>query len=222
MDENLGRESFHSGFHVRQGGKDGNVQVREMKYRGYPVPNLHLTSDKVAPPPGVTVAAVRMVKDPNDEPQYGDRIPYVIIRGELNSRLVDRAVAPEELFRDRCVVSSRPWEMVQGPCRYKRLDAIYYITKVLIPPLSRVFNLVGADVQAWYDEMPKTQKVDRGESILTFERDTPARKKGGSAHKFKIDDHFRSSLCVVCGKVTSGREFRVIIRVLILMKTRPQ
>ena len=111
--------------------------------------------------------------------------------------------------------------MVQEPCRHKRLDAIYYITRVLVPPLARVFNLVGADVQAWYDEMPKTHKVDRGGSTLTLERNTPARKKGGSAHKFKIDDHFQSSLCVVCGKITSGRKFRVEKRALIL-KTRLQ
>jgi len=102
--------------------------------------------------------------------------------------------------------------MIQEVYRHKRLDAIYYITRVLIPPLARVFNLVGADVQAWYDEMPKRQKVDKGDSILNFERNTPAHKKGGSAQKFKIDDHFRSSLCVVCGKVTSGRKFGAVIK----------
>ena len=48
-----------------------------------------------------------MLEDPNDEPQYGERIPYVIIRGEPGSRLVDRAVAPRELFRDGCVHQSR-------------------------------------------------------------------------------------------------------------------
>lgn len=106
--------------------------------------------------------------------------------------------------------------MVPEPFRHKRLDAIYYITRVLIPPLARVFNLVGADVQAWYDEMPKTHKVDKGDTTLNLERNTPARKKGGSALKFKIDDHFQSSLCVVCGKVTSGCKFRVETKVLIL------
>ena len=106
--------------------------------------------------------------------------------------------------------------MVPGLCRHKRLDAVYYITRVLIPPLARVFNLVGADVQAWYDEMPKTHKVDKGDTTLSLERHTPARKKGGSALKFKIDDHFQSSLCVVCGKTTSGRKFCVETEVLIL------
>jgi DNA polymerase zeta len=58
-------------------------------------------SDNAAPPPGVTVAARRLTEDKNAEPQYGDRIPYVIVRGEPHMRLVDRAVSPEELFGDR-------------------------------------------------------------------------------------------------------------------------
>jgi DNA polymerase zeta len=55
-------------------------------------------SDRVPPPPGVIVAARRQLEDPNNEAQYGDRIPYVIARGAPQERLVDRAVAPEELF----------------------------------------------------------------------------------------------------------------------------
>jgi DNA polymerase elongation subunit (family B) len=46
-----------------------------------------------------------MIEDENDEAQYGDRIPYVIVRGEPNSRLVDRAVAPQELLNNRSVFS---------------------------------------------------------------------------------------------------------------------
>ena len=55
-------------------------------------------SDKGPPPPGVAVIARRQLEDPNNEAQYGDRIPYVIARGAPHERLVDRSVAPEELF----------------------------------------------------------------------------------------------------------------------------
>lgn len=42
-----------------------------------------------------------MVEDENDEVQYGDRIPYVIIRSGPHVRLVDRAVSPEELLQNK-------------------------------------------------------------------------------------------------------------------------
>lgn len=44
-----------------------------------------------------------MMEDPNDEPQYGDRIPYVIARGDPGMRLVDRAVPPEAVLNSRFV-----------------------------------------------------------------------------------------------------------------------
>ncbi|KAG8982295.1 DNA polymerase zeta, partial [Tulasnella sp. 427] len=58
-------------------------------------------SDKGPPPPGVVVAARRVTRDPRAEAQYGDRIPYVIVRGEPKSRLVDRAFEPMEVLKDR-------------------------------------------------------------------------------------------------------------------------
>lgn len=58
-------------------------------------------SDNVPPPPGVAVAARHMVEDSGYEPQYGERVPYVIVRGKPLERLVDRAVSPEEVLKDR-------------------------------------------------------------------------------------------------------------------------
>jgi DNA polymerase elongation subunit (family B) len=55
-------------------------------------------SDKGAPPPGAMVAARRRAIDPNDESQYGDRVPYLITIGGPSTRLADRAVPPEDMF----------------------------------------------------------------------------------------------------------------------------
>lgn len=63
-------------------------------------------SDKGAPPPGAMIAARRRAVDPNDEPQYGDRIPYVITMGEPGTRLADRAVPPEDMFQKSVGVPS--------------------------------------------------------------------------------------------------------------------
>lgn len=82
----------------------------------------------------------------------------------------------------------------------KRLDAAYYITKVLIPPLERVFKLVGADVKAWFDEMPRTIRAERHDVSMIGLQD---RQSG--INQFTIDDHFQSNRCAVCGGLSPIR-----------------
>lgn len=133
-------------------------------------------SDKVPPPPGVMVAARRMLNDPCGEPQYGERVPYVIVRGLPGARLVDRAIDPLDLINDS----------------HQQLDATYYISRILIPPLERIFNLVGADIRQWYTEMPK---------IIQQELVSPSKAKStDSPDRLNIHAHFRSTQCVVCGE----------------------
>ncbi|KAF9652022.1 hypothetical protein BDM02DRAFT_3153972 [Thelephora ganbajun] len=129
-------------------------------------------SDKGAPPPGAMVAARRRAVDPNDEPQYGDRIAYVITVGETDTRLADRAVPPEDMFQ-------------------RQIDGVYYITHVLIPPLERVFNLVGADVRGWYDEMPKSFRVEQED----MHSSSPRKRK-------EVVDG-ESCRCLVCHSITA-------------------
>ncbi len=143
-----------------------------------------------------------MLEDPNDEPQYGERIPYVVIRGEPGARLVDRAVSPHELFQDRCVsvqVLFFSYLNQDFRCSHKRLDAAYYISRVLIPPLERIFNLVGADVRSWFEDMPKSLRADQPDVTATPRKH---KKSVMVANAFKIDDHFTSSHCLICGTLT--------------------
>lgn len=87
---------------------------------------------------------------------------------------------------------------------------MYYITHALIPPLERVFNLVGADVSQWFMTMPKSFRADdyvkedddqrRSTSPIGHEM----KKTPGTGGRFKIDAHFRSSQCLTCGDVTSS------------------
>lgn len=101
-------------------------------------------SEKGAIQPGVKVAYDRMKKDPRREPQYGERLPFVVIAGE-SKKIADRAVEVEWLLHsDRLT-----------------LDSTYYIRRKIIPPLARVFNIVGADVEAWYRETPKFQPLSK-------------------------------------------------------------
>ncbi|EME39004.1 hypothetical protein DOTSEDRAFT_75635 [Dothistroma septosporum NZE10] len=131
-------------------------------------------ADKGPPPPGALIATRRMLRDPRAEPQYGERVPYVVIAGAPGARLWERCVEPERLINDE----------------YAELDAEYYINKNLIPPLERIFNLVGANVRHWYDEMPKLQRI----------RTLGGPRDGDTATKAKktMESYMGSSLCLVC------------------------
>ncbi|KAI9808566.1 MAG: hypothetical protein M1825_003715 [Sarcosagium campestre] len=143
--------------------------AREVKLGSY--------SERGIPPPGALISTRRMLKDPRSEPQYGERVPYVVITGAPGARLIDRCVAPEELLHND----------------HNDLDAEYYISKNLIPPLERIFNLVGANVRGWYDEMPKFQRVRRVEANHATNRDGVF-----SAKKMTLESYMKSSMCLVC------------------------
>ncbi|TVY43807.1 DNA polymerase zeta catalytic subunit [Lachnellula subtilissima] len=135
-------------------------------------------SDKGPPPPGALISTKRMLEDARAEPQYGERIPYVVITGAPGARLIDRCVAPEELLEND----------------HSELDAEYYISKNLIPPLERIFNLVGANVRNWYDEMPKYQRVRRVDANLQLQ----GQSKELAISKKTLESYMRSSSCLVC------------------------
>ena len=133
-------------------------------------------SDKGPPPPGALISTRRMLEDPRAEPQYGERVPYVVITGAPGARLIDRCVAPDVLLHNE----------------QNELDAEYYISKNLIPPLERIFNLVGANVRQWYDEMPKFQRIRRLEAgTIPIGADMVISKK-------TLESYMKSSSCLVC------------------------
>lgn len=135
-------------------------------------------SDKGPPPPGALISTKRMLEDARAEPQYGERVPYVVITGAPGARLIDRCVAPEELLESDHI----------------ELDSEYYISKNLIPPLERIFNLVGANVRGWYDEMPKVQRIRRVDTNLQLQ----GQSKELGISKRTLESYMKSSSCLVC------------------------
>lgn len=63
-----------------------------------------------------------------------------------------------------------------------------------------MFNLVGADVRSWYDEMPKLLRVEQEDLINLSPR---KRKEVLDDERPKIMDHFRSCRCLVCHSATT-------------------
>ena len=57
-------------------------------------------SENGVAPPGAIISARKMMDDPRAEPQYGERVPYVVKAGAPGARIVDRVVSPEEMLKD--------------------------------------------------------------------------------------------------------------------------
>ena len=155
----------------------GNVSIqdfcfaREVKLGTY--------ADKRPPPPGALISTKKMLEDARTEPQYGERIPYVVTTGAPSARLIDRCVAPESLLEDETA----------------ELDAEYYINKNLIPPLERIFNLVGANVRHWYDDMPKVLRArdTRQQNQPQYAPDGALMQNGKT-----LEGYLHASHCLVC------------------------
>ncbi|KAK1171883.1 DNA polymerase zeta catalytic subunit-like [Acipenser oxyrinchus oxyrinchus] len=129
--------------------------------------------------PGACVPALELTRrmlshDRRSEPRVGERVPYVIVYGMPGVPLI-------QLVR-------RPLEVLQDPSL--RLNAAYYITKQILPPLHRIFTLIGVDVFSWYEQLPRIQKAS------SVAGNDEAGRKG------TISQYFTTLHCPVCDELT--------------------
>ncbi|KAI9247624.1 hypothetical protein BY458DRAFT_536724 [Sporodiniella umbellata] len=134
-------------------------------------------------PHGAIVAQANMMRDARAEPQYGERVPYVVVYKGPGTRLQDRVVRPEAVLNEDTL----------------RLDAEYYIRKQIIAPISRIFNLMGIDIMAWYDTMPRSQKI----ALLRLGKHS---NKPNVKKSKRIDHYYSRSHCLVCSQWTDQAE----------------
>ena len=78
-------------------------------------------------------------------PNIGERVPYVIIYGEPGKPLIQSVRSPDEVPKGKWLEAADCQNAMS-----MRPNAAYYITKVIVPALSRCLSLVGADVMSWY------------------------------------------------------------------------
>lgn len=130
--------------------------------------------------PSGAVIAQRLVKaDARREPQYRERVPYLVVQDSNKERVKDRSVTPEEYVKS--FKTNSPM----------LLDHEYYISRVLIPPLERIFNLIGVNVKDWYQDMPRTT------------RNATSRKND----VFDVGENISRSECVNCGHLLQGQKW---------------
>ncbi|KAM3930335.1 DNA polymerase zeta catalytic subunit [Leptodactylus fuscus] len=132
--------------------------------------------------PGACVPALELTRkmvsyDRRSEPRVGERVPYVIVYGSPGVPLIQLVRRPIDVLQDHNL----------------RINATYYITKQILPPLNRIFSLIGVDVFSWYDELPRIQKAYSAYSTMRHELD---------ARKGTISQYFTTLHCPICDELT--------------------
>lgn len=107
----------------------------------------------------------------------------MVISGEPKARLSDKSVEVEFLLHST----------------HLSLDSEYYISKTIIPPLERIFSLVGANVQQWYEEMPKFQ------GLRKITKDNMMRKATKEAMTLESYLTKSTTACAVCEQKAETR-----------------
>ncbi|KAG2233310.1 hypothetical protein INT48_007746 [Thamnidium elegans] len=141
-------------------------------------------------PNGAQIAQAQMDVDTRAEPQYGERVPYVVVYRGPKAKLKEKVVRPEAVLADNTL----------------KLDAEYYIRKQIIPPLNRVFNLMGVDIESWYDAMPRSQKA---EALALARTDQPQNLKFSRIDQYYASSHF---ICEQCQLKPSDTVFTLTTR----------
>lgn len=116
-------------------------------------------------------------KDRRAEPLVGERVPYVIVFGIPGQPLIQLVRQPHDVLADPSM----------------RINTAYYITKQIVPPLSRVFSLLGVNVLTWYQDLPRVLK-----SVPVFDNVRETKKQG------TISRYFVSLNCPVCEEITNS------------------
>ncbi|CAD7014327.1 unnamed protein product [Ceratitis capitata] len=123
--------------------------------------------------------------DPRRIPRCGERVPFIIVNGPPGLPLIRLVRSPHEVLADEGL----------------KINAIYYITKAIIPPLNRCLLLIGADVNEWFANLPRKILLVPPVSTankLAFTIDSAYHSK-----KSTISQYFSATNCIVdCGRQT--------------------
>lgn len=144
--------------------------------------------------PGACVPALELTKkwqqiDRRAEPRRGERVPYLIVNGPPGVPLIRLVRSPHEYLEDQGL----------------RINAVYYITKAIIPPLNRCLLLIGADVNQWYAELPKRIQATAAYKPIESTNNLPQLSLHRSTKKSTISQYFASTACVTdCGAQTKN------------------
>ncbi|XP_050053975.1 DNA polymerase zeta catalytic subunit isoform X2 [Aphis gossypii] len=130
--------------------------------------------------PGACVPALELAKqwtavDRRAEPRVKERVPYLIVAGSKGLPLIKLVRSPRHFISDKAA----------------RINAEYYITRAIIPPLQRCFSLLNIDINKWYSELPRKYNFHFPDITTT----TINRRQ-------TLSQYFFSQNCILCSKLS--------------------
>ncbi len=125
--------------------------------------------------PHIELAKKMKRRDPSNAPAPGQRIPYVIIEG---NQMISKRVESPDYIRENDL----------------KVDTDYYINSQLLPPLERIFNVIGVDKQellgdgrqSTMDEIINGNSVDRDRDVSV--KKNPRETTVDEVNGFQCDD----------------------------------
>ncbi|XP_017078698.1 DNA polymerase zeta catalytic subunit isoform X1 [Drosophila eugracilis] len=132
--------------------------------------------------PALELTRKWMQKDPRHVPRRGERVPFIIVNGPPGMQLIRLVRSPHDILAN------------EG----HKINAIYYITKAIIPPLNRCLLLIGANVHDWFASLPR-------KLLMTPAVGTANELAGAKGAKSTISQYFSTTSCVIdCGRQTKA------------------
>lgn len=131
----------HGEFNVSEGKKYLQNVWQRMRNGYYPVSDFIFANEvknvnKKSSSLSSLVAREALLKDPGNIPEYGDRVPYLVVIGMAKgNRLVDLVISPSEFSPDR-----------------HDIFYDYYVQKQLIPVISRCIPQDKFNILQWYND----------------------------------------------------------------------
>lgn len=126
--------------------------------------------------PSLKIAQKIKETNPRGEPLRKERVPYIIVFGTPEQPLIQLVKQPLDLIKDPSL----------------RLNGTYYIERIIVPTLNRVFSMMGFDVMQWYAEVPRMNTYQR--SIYLHAQ------AGTSSRPTTLLQYFAPGMCPVCGQ----------------------
>lgn len=131
--------------------------------------------------PAWQIAKRFLATDPRSEPRLNERVPFVIVYGQPKTPLVNLAKTPIEVLENLSY----------------RVNADYYIQKIICPTLNRVFCTMKVDTLLWYKSMPHQNIIHRSHYLVAQKNQKSGAKR---LPQSTMSQYFSPSHCPVCAK----------------------